>query len=224
MAFVLRVAILLTAYHNVLILLPIPRALHVPANLTTAAVLVRASRARGLPDEALGLNRSAVGPGIRWGGALSAAIGAAGVAAVSTPKGANLLRDERAARMHAREVVYRLVVHIPLGTAVPEEILFRGVLYGLWSRDKGRLGAVLASSAAFGLWHVGPAIDRLRANRPDASSRERATAIGGTIAATALAGVLLSLLRIRSRGLVAPVIVHWGSNAVGTIAAVSATK
>ena len=126
--------------------------------------------------------------------------------------------------MDARELVYRLVVHIPLGTAVPEEILFRGVLYGTWSRDRGRLAAVLASSFVFGLWHISPAIDRLRANSPEASSREWAVAIGGTIVATTLAGTLLAALRIRSKGLVGPFIVHWAANAFATIGARFASR
>ncbi len=215
--FAVRVAGFLTAYHNALTLLPIPKTLHVPANITTAALIVRASRTRGLSNEAAGLSRAAVGRGLRWGAAVSAAIGAGVASIVVLRPRADLLHDERVGRIGAREVVYRLIVHIPLGTVVPEEVLFRGVLFGMWSRDKGQSYAALASSVAFGLWHIGPAIDRLRANHPNASSRARASAIAGTIAATTLAGACLSLLRIGTKGILGPIIVHWAANAFATL-------
>ena len=219
MAIAFGVATVLTLYHNLLILLPIPTVLHTPANLATTAFFVRVSRTRGLSDEQLGLARTAVAPGIQWGAAVSSAIAAAVATTFAISKGSSLFRDERIARLSAPRLIHRLIVHIPLGTAVSEEILFRGVLYGLWARAKGQRYAVVASSAAFGLWHVGPAIHRLRTNRPYATDQERMMAVTGTIAVTALGGMLLSFLRIRSKGVVAPIIVHWATNAFGTVAA-----
>ena len=121
--------------------------------------------------------------------------------------------------MSAPQLIYRLAAQIPLGTAIPEEVLFRGVLYGLVAREEGKAVALLSSSAVFGLWHIGPAIDRLRANRPAATRRDLAKAVGGTVATTALGGIFLSAVRIASNGLVGPVILHWAANACGTVAA-----
>ncbi|MDP8955945.1 MAG: CPBP family intramembrane metalloprotease [Actinomycetota bacterium] len=224
MASAFRVAAVLILYHNLLILLPVPRVLHVPANVTATALLLRRSKNHGLSDDELGVGRTAVRPGIRWGVLGASAAAVAVVMTFRSRQGAKLFRDERIAQLSTPQLVYRLALHIPLGTALAEEVLFRGVLYGLRARDKGQLRAVAASSAAFGLWHVGPAIDRLRANHPNASSRDWAAAIAGTIAATSLGGIGLAGLRIRSKGLVAPIIVHWAANAFGTVGARFATR
>ncbi|HEX2088344.1 MAG TPA: CPBP family intramembrane glutamic endopeptidase [Actinomycetota bacterium] len=140
------------------------------------------------------------------------------------PGGSKLLQDERYTRLSRPELLYRLLIHIPLATALPEELIFRGALFGAWSQETGSRTAMLGSSVAFGLWHIGPAIDRLRANRPGATYRERAAAIAGTIAGTTLAGTCLSLLRIRSKGLAGPIVVHWAVNALTTVGARSTTR
>ena len=47
---------------------------------------------------------------------------------------------------------------IPLGTVIPEEFAFRGVLWGLLRRSAGRGVATAVSSAMSGVWHVLPAL------------------------------------------------------------------
>ncbi|HEX2267280.1 MAG TPA: CPBP family intramembrane glutamic endopeptidase [Actinomycetota bacterium] len=219
MPFLFGSAGVLTAYHTFLVLLPVPRAVHLPANLGTAGLLLLACRRRGIPRSKLGLARECVSPGLRWGTALSfcAAVGVR--LALAVPAGSKLLRDKRLSGLSRPEFLYRLLVHIPLATALPEEVIFRGALFGALSQERRPRTAMLGSSVAFGLWHIGPAIDRLRANRPGATNLQRATAVAGTIAATTLAGTCLSSLRVRSKGLMGPIIVHWAVNACATVGA-----
>jgi membrane protease YdiL (CAAX protease family) len=76
-----------------------------------------------------------------------------------------------------------------LGTAPAEELLFRGVLYGLVDRTAGGTAAIVVSSVAFAAVHV-PVYGV--ASVPLAVS----------------AGLLLSWLRWWSRSLLPPVVVH----------------
>src|SRR6478672_4283768 len=63
------------------------------------------------------------------------------------------------------QALVQALVVIPLGTVIPEEFAFRGVLWGLLHRRSGRWTATLVSSALFGLWHVAPALGGGSANQ-----------------------------------------------------------
>ncbi len=52
-------------------------------------------------------------------------------------------------------ILHRVGFSIPLGTAVFEEVAFRGVLFGLLMRRRGTATAIWLSSALFGLYHIG---------------------------------------------------------------------
>ena len=47
---------------------------------------------------------------------------------------------------------------VPLGTVVPEELAFRGLLLALLARGRGVRAATLLSSGLFGLWHILPSL------------------------------------------------------------------
>ena len=51
-------------------------------------------------------------------------------------------------------MAYESLARIPVGTAVFEEVAFRGVLPGLIARTTTEPAAVGLSSLLFGLWHV----------------------------------------------------------------------
>lgn len=56
------------------------------------------------------------------------------------------------------ELWWRVLVRIPLGTGVFEEILFRGIFYGHLVRHHSPRRAVLISSLFFAFWHIMPAL------------------------------------------------------------------
>jgi uncharacterized protein len=136
------------------------------------------------------------------------------------PAIARLLGDERAAGMGATAVAYEVLLRIPLGTALFEEVAFRGVLLALVAEQRGPVVGVVVSSVVFGLWHIGPGIATLRINDPDISLAGLSVGVTSMVLVTTVAGVVFCWLRIRSRSLLAPILAHWATNAFGLLGAV----
>lgn len=224
MRFVAAVTLFLAVYNNATNLLDLPDAAYVPVNMTVAAALVVAARRHGYRWETLGLAGSAVVPGFRWGAVGAVVLAAALLAALRWPAAAPLLADQRVAELSLAGLAWRGLVRIPLGTVVLEEVAFRGVLLGAWSRYRSMAAAVAGSSAVFGLWHVGPSMVLLAENDVALDPAGLVVAVGGAVAVTAAAGVVFSLLRLRTGGILGPALVHWAANALGTVAAFVAQR
>ncbi len=222
MALGLGLAAFLAAYNNVLVLLPI-RPLHaVPINIVVAGLLVAGARARGLSWDTLGLSADGVGQGLRWGGALAAVIAAGIGLALVVPGADGLLEDRRVLGIGAGELAAWVLIRIPFGTVLLEEVAFRGVLYGTLERAATVAWAVVGSSLVFGLWHVAPTLELLDANRPDLGAAGRALGVAGGVALTTLGGLLLAFLRARTGGIVAPALAHLAANSLAVLGAFAA--
>lgn len=215
------VTLALALYNNVANLWPpFNRAAYVPANLlATAGLALVASGGLGLSRADVGLDGLSAADA-----ALGAAIGAALVvpllALARTERGARLIADRRVAGLRGRELAYQTIVRVPLGTAVLEELAFRGVLFAAW-RGEGDLVAYVVSSAVFGLWHVAPAATMVRLNAPRAGL---VRPIAGTVVLTALAGAALSWLRLETGSLAAPFALHATVNSLATLAGARAGR
>ena len=194
----------------------VPEAARVPVKLLILVALVGWSRRYvGLTWDELGLGREHLGDGLRLG-AVAAGVVAAVVALLAiVPSTRSYFENhDIATASTTRQVLMPLVV-IPLGTALFEETIFRGVLLGVLLRGWTRRTAVVVSSVLFGFWHLVPALN-------DANAESGAAAIGtvvGTIAVTTVAGVLLAWLRLRSGSLAAPVLAHIATNSFTYLAA-----
>lgn len=211
----------LAAYNVALNHVPFPAWSYVPANLALAlAVTLLARRRWALGARELGLARAGVRPGLVLAAAVVAAAALALVIAPALPWAAPLLADRRASGLAGPGLAYAALVRIPLGTAVPEELLFRGVLLAAYRRRGGALRAALASSVAFGLWHAGPALVAADASGFGLSPAGLALAVAAAVVLTTGAGMLLCLLRRWGRGLLAPVVVHAAVNGLSLLAAV----
>jgi uncharacterized protein len=101
---------------------------------------------------------------------------------------------------------YTALVSVPLATVVVEEVAFRGVLWGLIDRDHGPVWATGVTALLFGLWHLAP-------ERPWTDALF-----------TAVAGVVLGVLRALGGGLLAPVLVHWAADGLGVLAAARVSR
>ena len=115
-----------------------------------------------------------------------------------------------------------MLVVIPLGTVIPEEFAFRGVLWGLLRRRSGRWTATVVSSVLFGFWHVAPALAGGAANQAvdeavGGGPLGVLVRVAGTVLFTAAAGVVFCELRVRSGSLLAPMLAHWSVNGLGVI-------
>jgi len=169
----------------------------------------------------LGLARDAVPRGLRLGAVCVAVVSVAGVVALVVPPARAALSDT-SSDLSAGGALLTVFVLLPLGTVLPEEFAFRGVLWGLLHRHNNRLVATVVSSILFGFWHVLSALTGSPANQAAESTLGSggggtALRVAGTVLFTSLAGVVLCELRIRSGSLLAPIMLHWAVNGVGIL-------
>lgn len=186
----------------------LPAPWHLPNNITLTLVVAVLAVVARLSTTELGLERARLGSGLRWGGATFAAITVVVIAAAVVAPDA--FADDRV-DVSGAEVLWRILVVIPVGTVLLEELAFRGVLLGLLRRLTSTVRAVSVSSVVFGLWHV-PGVLSGRAD--DDSTIAVAALALGTVVATTIAGGLFTALRLRSGSLWAPVLAHIGTNSV----------
>jgi uncharacterized protein len=138
--------------------------------------------------------------------------------AVVVPGGRRLLDDQRIAGLDGRQLAYQVLMRIPVGTVVWEEVAFRGVLKGALRRVLEEPSATAVGGAVFGLWHIRPTAEALAVNGLAAGRGARILAVTGVVAGTAGAGAVFSLLRERSGSLAAPVMLHLAANCAGLMA------
>ncbi|HEY7875315.1 MAG TPA: type II CAAX endopeptidase family protein [Actinomycetota bacterium] len=220
----LAIAAALVAYSNLLNLWPpFNGPAYVPFNVTFAAALyLIAVGPLELGTEDLGLTH---------GGALEIALAVAAGCVITAPlfvafatgRGRSRVADDRVKDLWGGALVYQTLVRVPLGTALLEELAFRGVLLASW-RDLGTTPAVLLSSAVFGLWHISPTINLVRANRPGASTAGTARTAGFAVGVTTVAGTALAGLRLWTGSLYVPFAIHATVNSLATLAAALAHR
>lgn len=199
----------------------LPR-LYVPTGIVGSVVLLALAAADGASLDDLGLAPADAVDGVIWGaGALGVVVAgyAIGLAIPATRRGFD---DARIAEGGPGWLAYRTLVHIPIGTVVLEEIAFRAVLLAVLTSRVGLGWAIVWSSVLFGLWHVLPAIDMLESNAAAAAAADgrlwgRAVAVVLTVVGTGAAGVVFCGLRVVSGSLLAPMLLHWVLNSLGTI-------
>ena len=202
--------VLLATVGNVLVVGIVPRAAYLPANLVLAVSVLAVARGAGMTASELGLGRAALWRGLRIGLISSLAvlaIVALGIAAPTRP----LFADARAIAPRGLAAAYESFLRIPVGTALTEEVLFRGVLVGLALRRFTPRRVVARSALLFGLWHILPAVVSLEAQTAGIVSqtpRGLILTIIGTVVATSVAGVCLTILRLPSGSIVAPLLPH----------------
>lgn len=218
-AFVLSLALLAwSAISN----LVVGDQLYIARNLVLVVLLVLGARGAGMASTGLGMGREAVLDGLRWGRntalVVILVVGAAVVLRDVLPVVGSLLSDRRAA-LSGAELAWATLVRIPFGTALFEEVAFRGVLLGLLLQVTSPGWAVAWSSVVFGLWHVPPTLVALRLNEVDPGSPAGIGALVGAVVITTIAGVVFAVLRLIAGSLLAPILGHWATNAVGLLAA-----
>ena len=163
----------------------------------------------------LGLDRTDVGAGLRYGAGAVGIVLLVLVLAAVIPSTNGYLHDSRA-QISGGRLLYELGVSIVLLTAIPEEFAFRGVLLGSALRLWGPWRASVITSLLFGLWHIEPTLGTMRDNHAtaglSASIGGQVLVVLGAIAVTFVAGLLFCWLRLRSKSLIAPVMAHAATN------------
>jgi membrane protease YdiL (CAAX protease family) len=210
--------ILLLGYGFLLTALPALSLWAIPLNLGVAALLLGAARLTGLSWSELGLGGEGVRPGLRWGIPVALVAAAVPLALAFVQPGSFRCGDTRVLQLGLPLLLAHILVRIPLGTALAEEILFRGVLFA-WLRRAMRTSFTVALSAAmFSLWHVTSTLALVDAVEPSPGCPGRVATLTVTLASTAVAGVGFAILRLLGRGLLVPVLVHASLNAAGLTA------
>jgi uncharacterized protein len=215
----IALAVAVLAAHNVVGNEVIPDAAYVPANLLTGAVLVAFALLAGASWSDLGLGGASASSGLRWGLAILGVVAVGIAIGALLPMTRGLFHDERVSGISGTEVVYEALLRIPVGTALFEELAFRGVLLALLLRVTSTVPAVAVSSALFGLWHILPTISGLRANELAEGVIATIGAVVGAVIVTTIGGVLFCALRLHTGSLIAPVLAHTSTNSLAIVAA-----
>jgi CAAX protease family protein len=175
----------------------------------------------------VGLGAGTLRRGALWALALIGVVALAYLTGALLPPARTLFADRRTAHLAGGELALRMFVDVPLGTVLLEEYGFRGVLYGLLRRFRGTPAATVLSSLLFGLWHILPSL-HLAAQKPALTSATGhppgGAVLTGTVLFTAASGVLFCELRRRSDSLLAPMGLHWATNALGYLTAFTLSR
>jgi membrane protease YdiL (CAAX protease family) len=205
--------------YGVLVNRVVPNELYVPVNLAAAGAAVAAAHALGASWRDLGLARDRMTAGLRLGGLTLLPIAAGVALGLAIPWTREFFRDTSILNASTAEAVYTLLLRIPFGTALAEELIFRGALLGLFLQRHRPWVAVALSSVVFGLWHVLPTLSSLDTNPGAAATAGsvllQAGAVALVVLATGLAGAFFSWLRLRSGSILAPWLTHTGFNSIG---------
>jgi membrane protease YdiL (CAAX protease family) len=101
-----------------------------------------------------------------------------------------------------------------LGAVIPEELAFRGVLFGALLRQRGVRAAVLGSSAAFALWHASVAVVTVGDTTIGPPSPWFLPAVLAALLVVLGGGAVFALLRLRTGTIASTVAAHWVFNAL----------
>jgi len=179
---------------------------YVSGNLAISAALVVIGRRSGATCQEMGLSLRHPRSSLRAGGVIAAAAAVGAMAGISHPRLRELLGEGRTRIGGDHHILRRILIRFPIGTALFEEVAFRGVLPAMIGGDSWR--ADVLSGGVFAVWHLIPSARVQGGVSRDWPFRRRvAGVIVGSVAA-GVAGLGLSWLRRRTGGLLAPWLVH----------------
>lgn len=211
---VLAVTVALLAAWNIARIPLVPAERHLVFNVVMAAAFAVLGVAGGLNLAGFGLARRQVAKGLVYGGAVLAIVGVGLAIIAVVPATSDVLRDDRVL-VDRSGMLFQVLVEIPFGTVLLEELAFRGTLLGLLRRRWSTRTAVLVSSGIFGLWHIAGVINDTAGD----PALGVAGAVVGTLVATTIAGIGFAWLRVRSDSLLAPMLAHLATNSLTYAAA-----
>ena len=215
------VAILvLASYANIVANKLLDDAWHIPFNLGVLAAALLIARRAGTTWTSMGLRKDQGRRSIEVGTVVIAVIAAAVALGVALPATRALFNDDRIVSNSVGWVLFQAVVRVPLATALYEEVLFRGIVFGMLIRRYSPLVAALISSTLFGLWHTLPTMDTLHMNPAGTVFTEMiglGGAIAGAIAGTFVAGLGFLWIRLYANSTFAAVLAHIGTNSVAML-------
>lgn len=106
-------------------------------------------------------------------------------------------------------LAYFLAFRQPVGTALFEEVAFRGALYGAWLRVGGDRAAILATATVFAAWHLGIASRTVAESGVVDQPLLVALGVLVSLAGLVVGGLIFGYLRWRTGSIAAAVVAHW---------------
>jgi membrane protease YdiL (CAAX protease family) len=116
------------------------------------------------------------------------------------------------------EMALRLAFRVPVGTALFEEVAFRGVLYASWLRATDLRRTVLGTGVVFALWHVVITFKSVAESEVVEGAPLIALGYLGSLLGLFVGGAAFALLRWRTGGVAGPFFFHWIVVALMTLA------
>ena len=191
---------------------------YVPFNLTVLGVALLLARGAGTTWDAMGMSADRLRRGAGVGGLIGIVIVALFFAAVMLPAAREAFRDDRIIDGSIGLSLYHALIRVPIGTALYEEVLFRGIVFGMLARRTSPLVAALWSSLLFGVWHVLPALDAIETNPIGDAFGGSWEPVVAAVISTFVAGMVFVWIRLYSGSILAPIIVHVASNSTAIVA------
>lgn len=187
--------------------------------LVATAVMLALAQLDNLSWSELGLGQGTWKSGLIWSAVVFAAVVLFYALAASIPITRKGFGDKRSAEQGWLSLLYHSAVRIPLGTALMEEVAFRGVLLAVVAQSWGWWTGIIVSSVLFGFWHVLPSLD-FHANSDAAAvlgsgKKAQASSVVLTVLGTGAAGVGFCLLRGFTGSLFPPIVLHASLNGIG---------
>ena len=187
----------------------------VAAGAALVAFSLVAAKLMGLDAAALGLRRVAALRSAAIGAVGGGLIAAAAVAVMRYVAPAVIGQPviyEPLSRVAASDLTPHILLFLPFGTVIPEEIAFRGTLLGGTLEQHGVRAAVPATAIAFALWHG--AVAWFTVVNTTIPVVLIIPAFVGALLVLFAGGVIMAGLRVSTGSLAASIAAHWTFNAI----------
>jgi membrane protease YdiL (CAAX protease family) len=210
----------LVSYANIISNEVLDPAWHIPFHLGILGIALVIARAAGTTWTAMGLRPDRAVRGLKVGGVVSGVIAAAIIVAIAIPQTRELFLDDRIIDASVASVLFQALIRVPLATALYEEVLFRGIVFGMLMHRGKPLTAGILTSVLFGLWHILPTLDTIQMNPAGdvfAGIPGITVAIVGSVLGTAGAGLGFLLVRLYANSTWASVLMHIGTNSAAML-------
>jgi CAAX protease family protein len=216
--------IAIASYANIISNLVLDDAWHIPFQLGILGIAILIALRAGTTWTSIGLRKDRARRGFIVGGAIIGIITVGFLIAIAVaaifPETRKMFDNTDVIENSTGWVLFQAFVRIPIATSFYEEVLFRGIIFGMLTRRHSPLFAAVIASILFGLWHIAPTV----ANPPNAQLdpsglidlvKLAALAVVGT----APAGFAFLWARLYANSIWASVLAHIGTNSVGMLAA-----
>jgi len=216
--------IAIATYANIISNLVLDPVWHIPFQLGILGIAMLIATRAGTTWTSMGLRKDRAKRGFIVGGAIIGLITIGFIIAIAAaavfPGLRPMFENTEVVENSTGFVLFQAFVRIPIATAFYEEMLFRGVIFGMLTRRHSPLLAAVITSLLFGLWHIAPTIaDPPNAQLDPSSLLDIGKLAVFAVAGTAPAGLAFLWVRLYANSVWASVLAHIGTNSIGILAA-----